>query len=135
MGFDPVTRHAKHLGIGCLEGRILITKALAFSGAAGGAVLGVEVEHHLLTRKVCQADALATGGLGLEIGDGLVEFNGHGKLPYSGFCGRQGSISASRFRASEKSRNWSRSQLIWVPAGRVTVNVALSMVPPVCGAW
>ncbi|MNH12081.1 hypothetical protein D3C79_716140 [compost metagenome] len=114
---------------------MLVTETLAFGGAARGAVLGIEVQHHLLALELSQADALATGGLGLEVGDGLVEFNGHVKLPYIGFCGRHGSISASRFRASEKSRNWSRSQLIWVPAGRVTVKVALSMVPPVCGAW
>ena len=55
--------------------------------------------------------------------------------PYMGFCGRQGSISASRFSASAKSRNWSRNQLICTPAGKVTVKVALSMVPPVWGAW
>ena len=113
----------------------MVTKALAFSGAARRAVFGVEVNHHLFAFKGRQANGFLAGRRDLEVAYGLVDFNSHeGFLPYIGFCGRHGSISASRFRASAKSRNWSRSQLICTPGGKVTVNVALSMVPPVCGA-
>ncbi|MNT83842.1 hypothetical protein D3C72_2237740 [compost metagenome] len=105
MGFQAVARYAEHFGVGGLERGILITKALALGGAARRAVLRIEVDHHLLALQACEADGLPAGGGGFEIGNRLVDGNGHGKLPYIGFCGRQGSIRASRFSASAKSRN------------------------------
>ena len=137
MGFQAVARYPENQGVGCQEGLVMVAKPLTFGRAARGVVLWVKVQHDLLAGECFGADDLAAGCLRLEVRNGTIDFDGHVDSctgPY-GFCGRHGSISASRLSASAKSRNWSRSQLIWVPAGSVTVKVALSMVPPVCGAW
>ncbi len=134
VGLQAVAGDAEDLGIGLLERRVLVAEALALGGATGGAVLRVEVQDDLLALQRGQGHLLAAGCGGGEVGYGFVDCDRHGSAP-QGCWGRQGSIRASRFRASAKSRNWSRSQLIWVPAGSVTVIVALSMVVLVCGAW
>ncbi len=77
VGFEAVARHAEHFGIGGLERSVLITKALPLGRAARGAVLGVEVDHYLLAFQAGEADGLPAGGGGLEIGNRLVDGNGH----------------------------------------------------------
>ena len=67
---QAVTRHAEHHGVGCGKGFMLVAEALAFGGAARGAVLRVEVQHHLPALEVGQAHGLPAGGLGLEVRTG-----------------------------------------------------------------
>src|SRR5690606_11370930 len=120
--------------VGRFESFVQITEPLALGSAARRIVFGIEIEHHLLTLQGFGGNQLVAGRLGLEGGEWAINLDGHNEFLY-GFCWRQGSIRASNFQASAKARNWARSQLICVPAGRVTVSVALSMVPPVGGAW
>lgn len=76
---EPVARDAEHHRVGRREGVELVTKALALGGAAGRAVLGVEVQHHLATLERRQRDGLASGGLGGEVRNGLIDLDGHGR--------------------------------------------------------
>ncbi|MNM91874.1 hypothetical protein D3C81_1041850 [compost metagenome] len=73
MGFQTVAGNAEDHRVGLLEGRILVAEALAFGGAARGAVLRVEIQHDLLALQRGKLHLLATGGLGLEVADGLVD--------------------------------------------------------------
>ncbi|AZD59412.1 hypothetical protein C4K18_1423 [Pseudomonas chlororaphis subsp. aurantiaca] len=77
MGLQAIAGDAEHLGVGGLERGVLIAKALAFGGAARGAVLGIEVDHHLLALERGEADGLTAGGRGFEVGNRLVDGNGH----------------------------------------------------------
>ncbi|MNI83777.1 hypothetical protein D3C73_1406190 [compost metagenome] len=81
MRLDAVSRYTEHHGVGRFERCVLVAEALAFGGAAWGAVLGVEVHHYLTALELGQADGLVAGGLGLEVGDGLVECYCHGCIP------------------------------------------------------
>ena len=77
MGLEAVAGHTKHFGIGRLKLRVMVAKALALSGAARCAVLGIKVNHHLLALELRQADGFFTRCRDLEIVYGLVNCNSH----------------------------------------------------------
>ena len=65
------------VGIGRLELGVMVANALALSGAARRAVLGIEVDHYLLALELRQADGFFTRRRDLEIVYGLVNCNSH----------------------------------------------------------
>src|SRR5690606_10386582 len=116
VGFQAIAGNAEHQGVGGAELLVQGAEIQTLGGAAGRAVLRIEVEHHLLTAQLRQLHLQAAGSLGGEVRNGFADLEGHARAPDQ-LLGRrrQGSKAASRFRASAKSRTWSRSQLSWVP--------------------
>jgi hypothetical protein len=113
---------------------MLVAKALAFGGAARGAVLRVEVDHHLLALESARLTVCP-----------LVAWASKSATGWSSATAMKASLHwvlwAPRFDQRIQVQGVGKVQeLVAQPAdlraGRqVTVNVALSMVPPVCGAW
>ncbi|MNP64850.1 hypothetical protein D3C76_1603810 [compost metagenome] len=87
MGLEAVAGDTEHFGVGGFEGVQLIAKALALGRATRGAVLRVEVDHHLLAFERRQADGLPAGGGCFEVGNRLVDGNGHESFLTLGFVG------------------------------------------------
>ena len=69
MAFDAVTRHPEDHRVLPGKPALGIAKILRFGGAAGGAVLGVEIKHDVLAGQVFQTDILAAGGGAGEVFD------------------------------------------------------------------
>src|SRR5690606_21267758 len=98
---QAVLGNAENLTIGFLELLVVIAEVLALGGAAGGAVLRVEIQYQSLALEILQAEGFAAGGGYGKSRDFLADSNGHGRLLYL----RWGVMLASRLRCSQKSRN------------------------------
>src|SRR4029450_9359272 len=73
-GGGRVVADADHLGARGHEVLVVVAELARLGGAAGGLVLGVEVEDHgLLAAEVREPDSLATGGGELEIWGGIAD--------------------------------------------------------------
>ncbi|MNG09532.1 hypothetical protein D3C84_929520 [compost metagenome] len=101
MGLQAVAGHAEHFGVGSFERVQLIAKALPLGCATRRAVLRIEVDHHLLAFEARQADGLPAGGGCFEVGNRLVDGNGHESFLTLGFVGatvRSGHPGSARRR-------------------------------------
>ena len=86
VGLDAVAGDAQHHRAGGHEGVVEVAEVLALGGAAGRAVLGVEVQHDLLALQGGEGEAGVAGGGQGEVGRGLVEHDvsvGLGSCPRS----------------------------------------------------
>ena len=154
-----VARDAEHDRAGLLELRQQGVEVDAFGGAAGSAVLGVEVQHQPLAGIVAESGLVATGQRQRQGEGGAVQgiavvhevllsslgcfydncmkrhapVRGARKIrtPNQNFIG---SMIASRFRWSQNSRKSSRSAAMCMLAGTPMVTCALNISAPVCMA-
>ncbi len=78
VGLHVVPRHAEHGGAGLGEILVLVAELHGLGGAAGGVVLGIEVQDQDLAEVRCVGDLDATGRVGFEFGEGFVDNDRHG---------------------------------------------------------
>src|SRR6185437_193492 len=151
MRARAVARHTDDRGTAARELRVQVAEIAGFAGAAGGIVLGVEIQHDPLVLQVGELKRVARLGGAGEFGDLGADFDRHvafASIPDNGSRFRRddgrrkfalqnltGSMIASRFKPSHISMNSSRSSAMRVSAGMPTVICAWNMSAPVCIAW
>src|SRR5690606_33356378 len=92
-------------GVGLPELRMASAEVQAFGGAAGGAVLGIEVQNDLLALECGELHGLAAGGFGLEFGNGLVKRYSHDGSLNMGFRDSAGARVRSAHPGSARRRS------------------------------
>ena len=78
VAFGVVLADAQHLDAMALEAVPLIAEVAGFLGAAGGVVLGIEVDHHPLAAEIFESNGLAVLIRKREIRGGVTDLKGHG---------------------------------------------------------
>src|SRR5690606_18532909 len=125
---DRIPRYPEDRGAQLAELRQQGVEVPALGGAAGGGVLGIEVQHQPLPGVVGEGGGAAVVKCQRQPEDGLAQCLAdvrHGQ----NFIG---SMIASRFRWSQNSRKSSRSAAMCMSAGIPMVTCAVNISAPVC---